>query len=900
MLKIIQELFSKNITILQAILVFMVIMIFVPVFSKFASGGLTNLIKRYAAYLKYVYARSCSPTILQQITLKEYFKRITNSYLFKVSIPTYEDYITKNLNDVFIPLNLSNTKLGVSQNITGDKLRKTDQYTFIIGEPGSGKTTLVKSILLDMIENSMSKGKIDKMPVFISLKDIQINIENDNNELIETYIINNLQSFKIPSLVDIYKTARAGFGCVFVFDGLDEIARQTYNQLERRLMTFIKDTRKSSEKNEIYLTAREQLYKSDIIDREEIYTLFPQIAFVNPFTDEEIYQFLRKWHDYKEGQSSSQLFAELIFRPHVLDLCRNPLLLSILTSQYSNKAYFEIPESRGSFYNVISKELLYRRRSFKDSIRTNKFIVEERSSFLKLISYNNLFSQNPRNSFSKSDLFEAIAGNKGEKENFLDRLCVDTGVLKKESSERYTFMHLSFEEFYAAEYIGEKKSWSFLFNRYLHLDERLEEIITFFIGQTKSEEITFTILNDLFKSKKIDLLIKCFLERKYYKNAIFEQLIDLILEDSIKILKPENNIRNSTFINFLSIIFNSKEIIGKFPKGFEQKLIDLVRNDERYLVNILHLVGKYDPNIMLSIYKVIGEKHLNQLIVVLKLLVSDDRIVDNIIAWYTGSESFIPKDDLVLILLHGMKYPSTRKTLSDNNLPGNNRKIKPMFILPNYHENKALTLMFNLGLSICDKRGKLEDSEEINFAIHVRKDKPLLKQWNSFFNGSNNVTKEQMDGIKDLTRNDIIVTLSSSRLFPILVFFSIFVAAPSVLEHFYIHKLIPVPIKPTIFSFFPSVVLLPIEIFSLIGIVIYVYGNFRLTMQKKRRRWYYFNLNNAMFSDLLSFYFGSFLMVKFIKKTIPNYSMFKSKALFKNLKKVDVGNCLSNLWFFDV
>jgi hypothetical protein len=61
----------------------------------------------------------------------------------------------------------------------------------------------------------------------------------------------------------------------------------------------------------------------------------------------------------------------------------------------------------------------------------------------------------------------------GKEEQFHDDLCVDTGLLEKESIERYAFMHLSFVEYFTAEYIAEKESWEILFENYKKRDERL-------------------------------------------------------------------------------------------------------------------------------------------------------------------------------------------------------------------------------------------------------------------------------------------------------------------------------------------------------------------------------------------------------------------------------------------
>jgi hypothetical protein len=93
--------------------------------------------------------------------------------------------------------------------------------------------------------------------------------------------------------LEIYGEAITSFGCIFVFDGLDEISSQTYKEIERLLLSFIKDIKKKSEYNEIYITAREQFYNSNNFNRKEFNTIFPQIASIIPFTDIEIYDMVQ-------------------------------------------------------------------------------------------------------------------------------------------------------------------------------------------------------------------------------------------------------------------------------------------------------------------------------------------------------------------------------------------------------------------------------------------------------------------------------------------------------------------------------------------------------------------------------------------------------------------------------
>lgn len=905
--KIITELLNQNITIFQALLAFIVLLILVPIISNFVSEDLIKIFRRHIELLKYNYAKRFSPTKFQQLILGTYFEKLIKSDLFKISIPTYDDYITKNLKDVFIPLKLIDPKNNKAEIIQGNNLREQNNYALIIGEPGGGKTTLVKSILFDIIENSLTHKKIEKIPVFVPLKEIQPKSHNTDSSPIESYIHKYLETFGIPSLTDIYNKAVNSFGCIFVFDGMDEISNQTYKQIEKDLLAFIRDINKKSEKNEVYITAREQFYQSDIFDRREFNIVFSQIATIIPFTDDDLYQFLRKWNDYKTGQSPSQLFTELIIRPHVLEICRNPLLLSILTAQYSSRAYFEIPESRSAFYNAITKELLYRRRDFKDAIRTRKHIVEERSKFLKQIAFNNLFSQVARNSFSKEELIAIIDDSIAEKEEFLNDLCIDTGLLKKESPEKYTFMHLSFAEFYAAEYVEEKITWEFLFDKYLYSDQRLEEVIIFFVGQSKKEATINKALNDLFQKNKIDLLLKCLIEKKHYKNPIFQKVVAHILTDLKNILEPETRLREITFINFISVIFDSKERTGSYPKEFEQKLVELAEKDEKYLTDILYLVGRYDFNLMLSIYEVFGDKYLYQFIQVLRMSVSDDRIIDSIIRWYREEkDSFIAKDDLVLILIAGMKFPATRAILSEQKLLTIEPDMDTYFALPNCHQDSSLTSIFNLGIHTYEVKGNQEISEELYLASQIKKDKQLLKQWNSFFEKSNNISKDNIDFFIRLANQNIFFFLSFMTG---IVSYSVFLSFYVIYIIILLDNRASFPVQffaQTLFNNF--LIYSSLSLIAILGCFFFCFFYLSNAISKiELPADFSFNLKTIVTSKFLLLLIRPiigvlkpFWILDNIKKFIPKFKATKLRLLFRKLEKLELKTPLSNMWFFDV
>src|SRR5262249_35072384 len=84
--------------------------------------------------------------------------------------------------------------------------------------------------------------------------------------------------------------------------------------------------------------------------------------------------FLEGWPIHK-GRSAIALYGLIQSDPQIRDICRNPLLLTILTGLYLDTDDFQIPSSRELFYQNAVDELLVRRparRQIKQQYETNE------------------------------------------------------------------------------------------------------------------------------------------------------------------------------------------------------------------------------------------------------------------------------------------------------------------------------------------------------------------------------------------------------------------------------------------------------------------------------------------------------------------------------------------------
>jgi predicted NACHT family NTPase len=108
----------------------------------------------------------------------------------------------------FLPKNVPSER-----RINAVELIQNSDRLFILGKPGAGKTTLMKYVTL-----LAAKGKINKIPIFVSL----IDWAQSGKELID-YIGHQFEISSIPSAnVFILEGLLTKGRAIVLFDGLDE------------------------------------------------------------------------------------------------------------------------------------------------------------------------------------------------------------------------------------------------------------------------------------------------------------------------------------------------------------------------------------------------------------------------------------------------------------------------------------------------------------------------------------------------------------------------------------------------------------------------------------------------------------------------------------------------------
>lgn len=463
-------------------------------------------------------------------TLAEYF---TRSYLeySKMHTIVYNNMETQ-LEDLYIPLNIVYDDSTCSyETICIDKypiddFQKYNNRIFIVDNAGMGKSTIMKFLFINLINNSFG------IPFFIELRKL-----TKNTTIIE-YLLSEIEDISDTMPLERKKAFLRYLvnngDCIFFFDGYDEISLEDKKQITTTLQNFIK----VAHKNTYIISSR----KEDCL--ASFYNKFC-FFYIEPLKKEEAFTLLRKFDN--DGVLSKKIIEklnEVSSMRIIFEFLGNPLMVSLLYTAYRYEN--DIPLRKIEFYNQVYKALYSNHDLTKgDSYVHQKYSKLSLSDFEKVLRYlgfYSLFSNHKTNVFNKDNLVKliddiknklAITGfeSKFDTEDFIKDLLITVPLFVKESHD-YKWVHKSFAEYFAAKYIyhDSNKIESYLKNMYF-----------------SSHMITYHNIFDFY----YDIDTTSF--RKFILKPFLEDFIDYINKNSI-IIETED----TDYMPLISILYTYK------------------------------------------------------------------------------------------------------------------------------------------------------------------------------------------------------------------------------------------------------------------------------------------------------------------------------------------------------
>ena len=352
----------------------------------------------------------------------------------------------------------------------------------ILGKPGAGKTTFLKSLALQCKEGQLHQ---DRVPFFVTLKDFA---EADGQPTLIDFISRQLTECGIEDARLIAEQLLRGGRAIILLDGLDEVRWNDHD----RVLNTIRHTSEQFDANQFIITCR-------IAAKEYTFEKFTEVE-VADFDTEQIAHFARKWFD-KDPIKAREFPQELKTYPGLQELATNPLLLTLLCLVFQERAGF--PANRFELYKEgldvllkkwdakrnIKRDEVYKQLSLQrkeDLLSQIAWITFEQSDyFFKKKFVEEQIQEYIRNLPNASSDPEAL---QLDSEAVLNSIAAQHGLLVERASGIYSFSHLTFLEYFTARQFKEKTDGDFS-DLVRHITEnKWREVFLLTVGMLKNAD----------------------------------------------------------------------------------------------------------------------------------------------------------------------------------------------------------------------------------------------------------------------------------------------------------------------------------------------------------------------------------------------------------------------------
>lgn len=364
-------------------------------------------------------------------------------------------------------------------------------FLVMLGDPGAGKSTLVRSILLAAAEGQFyQRFGLEGLwlailfPVAAFAEARSTAGRHDMSPL--DYLSSYYRGLSQPDYRPLFYRALATGRALVLFDGLDEV-RGDRLALIRCLEAFVREW--DAPGNRFIATSRIAGYDDAPLDD----SLFLRVT-IQPLDDDGIRAFITRWSSAYEQAGAQELPTDaataarelqrriesrahdlsmaVFTNPNVTTLARSPLLLTILALIHHQGA--SLPDRRVDLYRLCVEALAetWNRARSLSGREVDVYLGSEKLDerfVVNLLGPAALWMQEhqPGGMVERSDLEQQIAhtliqtdglpSGRAQRlaQSFVDLVQRDTGLLQERGYQRYGFLHLTFEEYLAARAILE-------------------------------------------------------------------------------------------------------------------------------------------------------------------------------------------------------------------------------------------------------------------------------------------------------------------------------------------------------------------------------------------------------------------------------------------------------------
>ncbi|MFF7447059.1 MULTISPECIES: NACHT domain-containing protein [unclassified Streptomyces] len=425
------------------------------------------------------------------------------------------------LRDVYVPLRCEHSG-GRSDAAT---LLRGRRRTVLLGDPGAGKTLLLKHEMLEWAD-----GGDDKVVPVI----VELHACNRRKESFEELITETFQQAGIATAADMVERRLDSGGLRVFLDGLDEVGSEEFERVVRALRDFAV----RHPECDMVVSCRTAAYDQQLQD------VFDQEIRIAEFDDASVLRFLSKWPDLADQVTAARIFQALQDDPELMVLARSPLMLTLIAYLQSGdrpESVGPLPNSRARFYDMAVAHLLDRDRLLNRSEAIGTYHAGRKTLVLQQLALKQLSESSARGDQQEisreqfeSVIEELLPGFDLDRSPHLQgmlREIVSRSELIKDidRGRHFQFTHLTLLEYLAA--CALRADEQTLMHHYRRDPKPWRETVRMWCAVTRGSctRVVREIFEDADMWRKV-LALQCLADAVHIEEALAEEILTFFLD----------------------------------------------------------------------------------------------------------------------------------------------------------------------------------------------------------------------------------------------------------------------------------------------------------------------------------------------------------------------------------
>jgi len=363
----------------------------------------------------------------------------------------------------------------------------------VLGKPGAGKTTFLKSLAVQCIQGDFQKERI---PIFIALKVFAEDAKLKAELGLLNYINQKLCVCDV-SEQQVEKLLHQG-RFLILLDGLDEVKADVGD----KVLTEVSNFSRKYFRNQFVITCRIAAQLAN--QRGSLEFTDVEVA---DFDEEQIEAFAKKWfvavakNSREEGLTKASQFIKKLQLPEnqqIRELAVTPILLNLMCLAFQEKTAF--PSKRAKLYEQGLDILLDRwdkSRGVKRDEAYRNLSLEDKKELLSQVAFitferGDYFFEQYQIEQHIADYLRILPDTqtkpkalKRDSKAVLKSLEAQHGLLIERAREIYSFSHLTFQEYFTAKAIVDSAEPQALQNMFSHISENRWREVFLLVGSIR-------------------------------------------------------------------------------------------------------------------------------------------------------------------------------------------------------------------------------------------------------------------------------------------------------------------------------------------------------------------------------------------------------------------------------